>query len=427
MKIYLLAAALVLGSVAAFAQPHGEPAAEASAATEPAAVGEATVHDEAPTLEPAGESVAAAEPAAPEMPAPHLLLRPLQEVQNRIAAGKTSARDDQPKLIAEIGRQFAGAPQSVWKDPRNARAAALFALSGGSPRVLRQILRGGGFAHDEQKLALGALAYAEGRAERAHELLVPIDALSVDPILGAQLALVQASLVIGQNTDKALRLLGIARLLAPGTLVEETALRRQISVVGQTSDAERFAELARQYARRFKQSLYAQDFRNTFAAALVRIGSRAQVDDALALEPVLSTFDRDERCKLAIVIAKTTLLQGSLKSAAAFSDIVMRPPVEDSCDVVRARLYRAASQALNPEADAALMAIEKLDPSRLSREDAALRLATLKLAALTRSWPQAREPEPLPPGSPPSPTDTLIAQAQAALEATDELLKRKSR
>lgn len=360
-----------------------------------------------------------------EAPAPYRLLRALQEVQNQIAAGKTSARDDQPKLIAQIGRQFVDAPADVWREPRNARAAILLTLSGGSPRVLRQIARSGTFAPEELKLARGALAFAEGRAEQAREFLLPVDARRIDPSLGGQLALVQAALVLIDDRDKAIELLGIARLLAPGTLIEETALRRQISLVGETADAEKFAILANQYARRFKQSLYADEFRTSFANSLVRIGANPKVDHALTLEPVLATFEPDERCRLAIIIARTTLLQGASRAAIQFSELVMRPPVDTHCDVVTARLYRAAASAANSEADADLMALEKLDPARLSRSDAALHRAALQMAQTVRSWPSAKPPEPGAEVPAKNQSDALIDEAQRLMAATDTLLVRK--
>lgn len=363
--------------------------------------------------------------ARAEAPAPYRLMRALQEVQNQIAAGKPNARAEQPRMLAEIGRQFAAAPADVWHDARNARAAILLTLSGGSSRVLRQILKSNVFPAEEFKLARGALAYAEGRVDQARQLLVPVDARSLDPALGGQVALIQAALVLAEDREKAIELLGLARLLSPGTLIEETALRRQISLVGETSDAERFAGLARQYSRRFKQSLYAQDFRDAFAASLVRIGSAAAADQAATLEPILATFDSDERCRLAILIARTTLLQGALHSATTFSDMVMRPPVDQGCDVVRARLYKAAARVTDPTAESDLIAIEKLDPARLTADDKALREAALKIAHTVRSWPAAKEPDPKDADHSALRGDPILADAQRLLADSETLLTGK--
>jgi chemotaxis protein MotC len=356
-----------------------------------------------------------------EAPQPFMLMRALQELQTQIVSGKARARDEQPRMLADIGRQFTTAAPDAWSDPRNARAAIVWLLSGGSPRSMRTILRAGSFPREEFNLARGALAFAEGRGQQAREILLPIDVRKLEPVLGSQVALVQAALVLPESLDRSIELLGLARLLAPGSLVEETALRRQISLVGQTSDAETFANLSRQYARRFKQSLYAEEFRASFAATFMRIGIRAPEDQIGKLEPILDTFDSDERCRLAVLIARASLLEAAWRSAEAFAENVMRPPIDKSCDVPRARLYRAAARAMRPDGDADLLALEKLDPTRLSAEDQILRRGAIHYATIARSWPEPRRPDDVSEIN--GVAETALASAEQALQSTAEVLK----
>ena len=363
--------------------------------------------------------------AIADSPQPYQMIRALQELQTQIVSGKAKARDEQPKMLADIGKQFAAAPQEVWSDPRNARAAIIWLLSGGSPRIMRTVLRASAFSKTDLNLARGAIAFVEGRAPQARELLLSVEPRQLEPALGGQIALVQAALVLSDDLAKSIEFLGVARLLAPGSLVEETALRRQISLVGQTSDAATFAALSRQYARRFKNSLYAQDFRESFAQTFMRIGTRASDDQLVSLEPILEAFDVDERCRLSILIARASLLEGSWRSAVAFSAIVMRPPVDMTCDVPRARLYSAAARAVQPDRDADLLALEKLDPSRLNAEDRALRKAALAYAQSARSFPAPRKVED--PADIDHRGEAALAAAAQALEATSILLKDKRR
>ena len=58
--------------------------------------------------------------------------------------------------------------------------------------------------------------------------------------------------------------------VAPGTLVEEAAIRRSLLVAEQINDQDRFEMLVRQYLARFRHSIYAGNFRYRFAAALSR-------------------------------------------------------------------------------------------------------------------------------------------------------------
>jgi chemotaxis protein MotC len=360
-----------------------------------------------------------------DAPQPYIMIRALQELQTQIVAGKGKARDEQPKMLADIGKQFIAAPPEAWADPRNARASIVWLLSGGSPRTMRTILRGSGYSRGEFNMARGALAFAEGRASQAKELLVPIEPRTLEPVLGGQIALVQAALVLADDLPKSIELLGVARLLAPGTLIEETALRRQISLVGQTSDAATFAGLARQYARRFKTSLYAQEFRESFAQTFMRIGTRASDDQLVNLEPILESFDVDERCRLSILIARASLLEGSWRSAAAFAEVVMRPPGDAGCDIPRARLYRAAARIAGPDSDVDLLALEKLDPARLNAEDRAVRKAALVYAQAARSWPEPRKVDD--PGEIGNRGEQVLASATRSLTSTESLLKEKRR
>ena len=65
---------------------------------------------------------------------------------------------------------------------------------------------------------------------------------------------------------KALAYLDDARLLAPGTLIEEAAFRRQIALIASAGDGERYEMMVARYLRRFPNSVYAGNFRQQFAA-----------------------------------------------------------------------------------------------------------------------------------------------------------------
>ncbi|TIV45467.1 MAG: chemotaxis protein MotC, partial [Mesorhizobium sp.] len=96
---------------------------------------------------------------------------------------------------------------------------------------------------DPQSLAIakGVVAYLNGRPANAIEMLKPIDPMSVPPDIGAFLALVKGSLLAADDPAQALALLDEARLLSPGTLVEEAALRRSVGIAAAQGDAARFA------------------------------------------------------------------------------------------------------------------------------------------------------------------------------------------
>ena len=73
-----------------------------------------------------------------------------------------------------------------------------------------------------------AMAYGENRNAEAMELLAEIDPRSLDASIAGHVALVRRSWRRRRIADKALALVGEARLLAPGTMIEEAALRHEV-------------------------------------------------------------------------------------------------------------------------------------------------------------------------------------------------------
>src|SRR5690606_33344903 len=123
----------------------------------------------------------------------------------------------------------------------------------------------------------GALAYAEGRDDEARAHLLGVDARRLDPGLAGAVALVQSALVADTDPKRASEFLDQARLLAPGTLVEEAALRRQILLLPSIGQLHRLVLLTR-YVRRFGKSYYARAFWRQLAAGVAGLEHEQQID-----------------------------------------------------------------------------------------------------------------------------------------------------
>ena len=124
---------------------------------------------------------------------------------------------------------------------------------------------------DPQSLAIakGIIGYLNGRPGEAIETLKPIDPMTLPGDLGAFLALVKGSLLATDEPAAALTLLDDARLLSPGTLVEEAALRRSVGIAAAQGDAARFALASTQYVERFLYSPYASQFADSFVSGVI--------------------------------------------------------------------------------------------------------------------------------------------------------------
>ena len=220
---------------------------------------------------------AAAEQVVFSPTAPYAQMRTLQTLQEQIAHGNAAAQAAQPKLMVHIAEIFLSAEPEAWSDPRNSRAAVLFLFSGGKPEIIRTILEKAKLTPAMDRVVKGALAYGEGEEEIAQKLLDPVDPRTLPNPLGGHLALIKATLLISKDPAQADTLLDVARLLMPGTLVEEAALRRQIFLLADGANLDKVTLLSRQYLHRFRTSVYAENFRERFAVATIKMAAAGDV------------------------------------------------------------------------------------------------------------------------------------------------------
>jgi chemotaxis protein MotC len=313
-------------------------------------------------------------------PEPYKLMRTLQGLQEQIARGNVSAHNAQRSMITHLSEQFLAADPSLWQSQRNAHAAVAFVLGGGPPQVLRRLMRLDPAPAADQTLMRGALAYVEGREAEALEALGSFDPLALPGHLGAQLAIVQSALAVRDDQDKAVRLLAIARLLAPGTLIEEAALRREIFVEGQRGNIVRFEFLSIQYLRRFRNSVYAGNFRQRFVVLLSQLDFAEDVDSFMRLEAILAQMDGEGKRDLYLFFARHSLLNGRIDLARLASDRASALSAGGSAEDARAQLYNAAAAIATTDFDDAVERLLALDQGKLPTADRLLLEAAMDLA-----------------------------------------------
>ncbi|WP_091129795.1 hypothetical protein [Microvirga guangxiensis] len=318
---------------------------------------------------------------------PVQMVRTLQLMQDQIAVGSTEAHLGQRGLLAILDNRFMALETEFWADARNVRAAIAFVLSGGNPQILRKLLEIG-VPLDQRAFVEGTLAYVEGREEEAKNKLLSLDVKTLAPMLGAQLALVQSALIVRTDAKKSSDLLDFVRLQAPGTLLEEGALRRQVFVASQTGDMKKFLALSSDYLRRYRHSVYAGNFRQRLASALTRIDFGK--DERLFSDVVemLKDLESDARLDLYLLVARSSIDQGFTKSARMLSEKARELARADAVSAERAKLYLAASMIVSPETVGAAEAeLQSVNKSLLPESDAALLSSALSMAGHIRQMP----------------------------------------
>lgn len=350
------------------------------------------------------------------------MVRDLNALQNRMAIGDAKARNDAAKQFEAIDAAIAAAEPESWKAERNIRAASVYLLCGGAPAALREI-HDAGFAPEGQTQLLDAsLRYAEGEID-AHKSLLEIDAKAFPPILGGHLALVQGGSMIGVDNARAIALLDLARLLMPGSLVEEAALRREIALIDPAQHGEKLSLLTDRYVAKYAGSPYASHFWEQFLAIFLDASAKTEPRILARLEAVLDKAAPGERLDVFLALSRRALLAGRFEEAA---NRLHKAEATGPGDAARKRIaaYRGVLLALSAEQGAS--ALRDIDLLGLKPEEQQLvRVATgvaTRLSATVerhgaRASPEAAEADSSP----------IAAKAREALQQSQALLERASR
>lgn len=370
-----------------------------------------------------------ATPAVSQNTQPFTMIRTLQIMQEQIAHGNAKAQAAQPQFMDHIAERFLAADADVWREPRNARAAVLFLLSGGKPSVIRTILSRATMPPDMDRLVKGALAYGEGSDDAARDLLGGIDPRSLPSMLGGHLALVQATLLSDQDRAKAGKLLDLARLLVPGTLVEEAALRRQIFALAGPDTFDKFIFLSRQYVRRFRASVYAENFKQRLTSFATKLAAADDIARLSKLDAVLSELPVAEQLAFNLTVAKAAIVQGKATAARYAAEKAAALAADQSADGARSKLYAGAALIVSDDSGKGEKTLESIDRSRLSPQDAELRDAALAVATGVRAEvAETAGAAVAPQGEAAADTSSLaiLDRARDVLADTDKLLQEKA-
>jgi chemotaxis protein MotC len=347
---------------------------------------------------------------------PYQLVRTLRQVQDSIVAGSDKAHLFQRQFVEKVGHSILMADPDMWKDRRNVRAAIVYALSGGDPRMLREAMTKFVLSETDDQIWRGAIAYAEGRTGEAVQLLLGINALQADPTIGGHLALVQAILMVRRDAEKAITLLDHARLLAPGTIIEEAALRRQTTLLAAAGQLDAFETRSLQYLRKYGRSLYAPGFLQSFVRVLVTTPvyttDKSRVERLKAkLDDLPDLVKRDAF----MAIAEEAIVRGRVELTRMAARRAAELVADGSVASLRIRVYEAAALIVTDEHERGAAMLAGIDKSRLESSDVSLLEAALAMAAQVRRMPVAGD-------APPISASPAQERAKRAISRVDEYL-----
>lgn len=302
------------------------------------------------------------------------LVERLFRLQDQGAEGEAGSLPAQKQLLVEIGGYFSNGP-TVSPEALAFHVAA-YVLSGGDPGVAERFSHIDEMPQSKRAVLRAAAAFMRGERENALQLLAAIDIAALPSFLGGRMALARAMM---QEPGSAVQQddLAFAMSRMPGTLVEESALRRSILAYGETGDIDAFLSRLDRYCRRFPQSIYGGGF---WSEVTSRIVSWNMADPSKTLRKIFAALGRlpaGRQAEIYSGLLRTAAFRNQQKMVEDVASQLGAVAAPDSSAADVSRLYGNVYRLGSGESDAALKIIQsvrkdQLDPKDLLFLDAAL-------------------------------------------------------
>ncbi|MBW6420739.1 chemotaxis protein [Rhizobium sp. XQZ8] len=317
--------------------------------------------------------------------APYAMLRSLQFVQDSVVLGDHSAAEMQRYMLATIDQRLRTADPSIFEDPRNVDAALVYAMSGGNPATLEFLASRDVAGNFDNRVADALRKYLSGKGTLAAKTIADMAVEYRDEKIGPYLSLVSGNVAITKDPKGALVYYDWARLTAPGTIIEEAALRRSVAITVEANMVPQALSYSTKYARRFIHSPYASQFADFFVQLTVAHFGEITEDN---IDGALEFMDADRRREIFLRIARAATIAGKnelARLASAKAEELKGSPTPAAL----AKLYGGMADIPTKDISTAMQAISNVPDEALSPRDRALRQAAKTIADQVVTLPTA--------------------------------------
>ncbi|MBX5140000.1 chemotaxis protein [Rhizobium lentis] len=358
-------------------------------------------------------SPAAGKAQDPDDLAPYKILRSLQFVQDSVVAGDHSAGEMQRFMLGTIDERLRTANTKIFDDDRNVDAALIYTMSGGNPQTLEYLI-----AHDvdgyfDNRVTDVLRKYLTGKGLLVAKTLEETAREYRDKKIGPYLALIGGNVLIATKPTDALDLYDQARLAAPGTIVEEAALRRSLAICVDKRMLDKGLAYSQRYARRFLHSPYASQFADLFVKLVVAHDHDVKPQDVV---DILSFMDAPRQREVYLRIARAAAIAGKPELARmAVEHVQLLGADTDNAFGPLADFYGGMAGLPTEDIDQAAKNVSGIDGETLSPRDQALQAAARSVAEQILRAP---DPASLTQASNPNTSHQEITSEKAAAIAT---------
>ncbi|AUX75266.1 MULTISPECIES: chemotaxis protein MotC [Sinorhizobium] len=322
--------------------------------------------------------------------APFKMIRSLQYVQDSVVLGDHSAIEMQRFMLGEIDKRLRAADEAIFRDPRNVDAALVYVMSGGNPETLEYLTDRDIEGNFDARVTDSLRQYLRGKGPLIVESLSKAAPEYKNSRVGPYLFLILGNASSQQDPVAAMRYYDWARLTAPGTIIEEAALRRSVSLAVQAGDQEKGFRYALNYARRYLTSPYASQFADVFVDLAV-----AHFDEAVEkrVAEILGCMDQARQREVYLRVARRAAIAGNetlARLASGRAEELARAGGGQS--LLLASFYEGLAAVPSEDVFTAAQTLAAIPDDKLSPRDRALREAARAIAEEVVRRPQDESP-----------------------------------
>jgi chemotaxis protein MotC len=281
-------------------------------------------------------------------------------------------------MLGTIDERLRTVDPSTFDDDRNVDAALIYAMSGGNPQTLEYLI-----AHDvngyfDNRVTDVLRKYLSGKGLLVAKTLEETAREYRDKKIGPYLALIGGNVLIATKPTDALDLYDQARLAAPGTIVEEAALRRSVAICVDKGMLDKGMAYSQRYVRRFLHSPYASQFADLFVTLVVGHDHDVKPQDVI---DILSFMDAPRQREVYLRIARAAAISGKPELARmAVGRVQSLGADTENAFGPLADFYGGMAGLPTEDIDRAAKNVSGIDGNTLSPRDQALQEAARSVA-----------------------------------------------
>ena len=337
-------------------------------------------------------------------------------LQDATAQGRQDAAILQKRLLLAIGEKLD--KDGTAEPDRMAPYVAAYVLSGGDPEAAVRLAKSEALSPTHLRLLSGSALFMQGNRHEAANLLREIDISSLPARVGGRVALSRA--LLEQNPVARQSELAMAIAMMPGTLVEESAVRRSALAFAEAGDEKHFWDRLERYQRRFPDSLYAKSFWEDIMVELVKWSATRNAPNLTRLDLVLNQMPTTYRRDLYLLLTRESSRINNTAFVEFAASRTIRLAISGSAEDQTARLYLSLHGIASKEGQKSLAELKSLNRNLLSDQDRALLDAGLWITQQMNRPPDASRIEAMEDVLPQNPLEVraglLIAEVEKLLE-----------